>query len=200
MNWIWSNLDSMEATLIIVFVISCIYGVSEIFMNIRQSRHKGKSGVSDKGSLTLIYSSIALSYSLAFAFKFLLLGRIHEGGTLIFLAGIICIQAGSFIRVRSIMTLKKYFSYSVSVHEDQQIIEKGMYRTIRHPGYLGQMFIFIGIGLAFLNWISLLCMIIPVFIAFGYRIRTEEQVMREHFGEQFLEYRRRTKLLIPGIF
>ena len=44
------------------------------------------------------------------------------------------------------MTLRQYFTYSVAKVEDHKLIETGLYKNIRHPGYLGQLLIFLGIS------------------------------------------------------
>ena len=71
---------------------------------------------------------------------------------------------------------------------------------IRHPGYLGQMIIFIGIPTSFANWLSVILMIIPVLAGYIYRIRVEEKFMIEQMGAKYLDYQKRTKRLIPMIY
>lgn len=45
--------------------------------------------------------------------------------------------------------------------------------------------------------VAILALLLPSLI---YRIRIEEKLLAEHFGEAHREYARRTKRLIPGIW
>ena len=104
------------------------------------------------------------------------------------------------VRIRSILTLKNRFIYSVAKVEDHKLIETGIYKKIRHPGYLGQLIIFIGVSISLSNWISILLMVIPIAIGYHYRIAVEERFMIEQFGQQYSDYLKRTKKLIPMIY
>jgi protein-S-isoprenylcysteine O-methyltransferase Ste14 len=98
------------------------------------------------------------------------------------------------------MTLKQHFTYTVTKIENHELIESGLYRSIRHPGYLGQMIVFIGTSVSLSNWLSVLSMIIPVLLGFIYRISVEERFMINQMGEKYIEYQKRTKRLIPTIY
>jgi protein-S-isoprenylcysteine O-methyltransferase Ste14 len=102
--------------------------------------------------------------------------------------------------VTSILTLKKQFTYTVTKIENHDLIETGLYKNIRHPGYLGQLIIFIGISTCLSNWLSILLMIIPVLLGYLHRINIEEKFMVEHMGQKYLDYQKRTKKLIPTIY
>ena len=98
------------------------------------------------------------------------------------------------------MTLKSHFTYTVTKIENHELIETGLYKYIRHPGYLGQLLIFTGIAVSLSNWLSILLMIIPVLAGFLYRIKVEEKFMIRQLGEQYKEYQKRTKKIIPAIY
>ena len=80
------------------------------------------------------------------------------------------------------------------------LIEKGLYKFIRHPAYTGSLLTFLGFGLTFSNWLSALVLFVPLTGVFLYRIHVEEQALTEFFGDAYLQYRRRTKRLFPGIY
>lgn len=98
------------------------------------------------------------------------------------------------------MTLKQQFTYTVTKIEKHELIEKGLYKSIRHPGYLGQLIIFTGISTLLSNWLSILLMIIPVFLGYFYRIIVEEKFMVNQMGQKYIDYQKRTKKLIPMIY
>ncbi len=92
------------------------------------------------------------------------------------------------------------FTYTVSQVENHDLIVTGIYKFIRHPGYLGQLIIFAGISITLSNWLSILFMMIPVLIGYMNRINEEEGFMIQQFGSKYNEYMKQTKRLIPWIY
>jgi protein-S-isoprenylcysteine O-methyltransferase Ste14 len=189
----------MDPRIIIIIAISYLYGFFEIFMNLRR-RGKGKTTSSgDKGSLWLLYGLITVGYALSFAIGATKFGRIQPWGTF-FAIGMVLLSIGLAIRVYSILTLNQYFTYSVAKIENHKIIETGLYKFIRHPGYLGQLIIFIGITTSMSNWLSVLFMMVPVTLGYLYRIKVEECFLAEQLGEDYWNYQERTKRIIPLLY
>ena len=189
----------MDLKIIIIIVVSYSYGLFEVFMYLRQ-RARGKITYSgDKGSLWLLYGLITLGYALSFSIGATKIGRVYPWNTF-FAIGMAFIAIGLTVRVHSILTLKQFFTYSVAKVDDQKIIESGMYKFIRHPGYLGQLMIFLGISISVSNWLSVLLMMVPVTVGYLYRIQVEEKFMLEEMREDYLDYRSRTKRIIPMIY
>jgi protein-S-isoprenylcysteine O-methyltransferase Ste14 len=84
--------------------------------------------------------------------------------------------------------------------DNHELIETGLYKIIRHPGYLGQLIIFLGISTSLSNWLSVLLMIVPVLLGYLNRIIVEEKFMIEQMGQKYIDYQKRTKRLIPMIY
>jgi len=189
----------MDSKIIVIIAVSYLYGFFEVFLNIRQRRKSHVTTSSDKGSLWGLYGLITLGYALSFAIGATKLGRIYYWNTF-FAVGMGLIVTGFLIRIHSILTLKQYFTYSVAKLDNHPLVETGLYQFIRHPGYLGQILIFIGISISLSNWLSILAMTIPVAIGYSYRIKVEERFMLEQLGEDYLNYQERTKRLIPLIY
>lgn len=165
-------------------------------------RNRGKSKVSskgDKGSLWWLYGLITFGYALSFAIGATKIGRIYAWNTF-FVIGMTLIIFGFMIRIFSILTLKQYFTYSVAKVENHKIIETGLYKYIRHPGYLGQLMLFLGISISISNWISILAMMIPISLGYLYRIKVEERFMADHLDKEYLNYQERTKRIIPMVY
>lgn len=70
-------------------------------------------------------------------------------------------------------------------------VTKGIYRYSRHPMYLSQYLVLVGIGIATASWIILLVSIIfMIFLKFY--TDYEERHCRERYGESYKEYLART--------
>jgi protein-S-isoprenylcysteine O-methyltransferase Ste14 len=189
----------MNIKLLIIIVISVLYGLFEIFMSLRQRSKRSIVKSGDRLSLWILIISISAGYWLSFMIGGTRTGRIYHWNTF-FAIGSVLIVIGLIIRTTSILTLKQQFTYTVSEVENHTLIEKGLYKSIRHPGYLGQLIIFTGISTLLSNWLSILLMIIPVFFGFYYRIIIEEKFMVNQMGQKYIDYQNRTKRLIPMIF
>ena len=188
----------MDAKIIIIIAVSYLYGIFEVFMNLRQRNKSKVTNSSDKKSIWWLYSLITVGYALSFSIGATKIGRIYHWNTF-FVIGMALIVTGLMIRIYSILTLKQYFTYSVGKVENHKIIETGMYKFIRHPGYLGQLIIFTGISISLSNWLSILAMMMPIIFGYAYRITVEERFMVEQFGNDYLDYQKRTKKIIPFV-
>jgi protein-S-isoprenylcysteine O-methyltransferase Ste14 len=190
---------TMDLKIIIIIAVSYLYGFFEVFMNLRQRSKSKVTTSSDKSSLWWLYGLITLGYALSFSIGATRIGRIYYWNTF-FAIGMALFVIGFIIRIHSLLTLKQYFTYSVAKVENHKIIESGLYKFIRHPGYLGQLIIFIGISTSISNWLSILVMMIPITLGYLYRIKVEERFMLEQLGEEYLNYQERTNGLIPKIY
>ena len=164
---------------------------------LKSKRNVSKSG--DKGSIWLLGISISIGYWLSFIMASTKMGRIYHWNTFFAIGSVFAI-IGLIIRVTSILTLKQQFTYTVTKIDNHELVETGLYKSIRHPGYLGQLIIFLGISTALSNWLSILFMIIPVFLGYLNRIKVEEKFMIEEMGQKYIDYQKKTKRLIPMIY
>jgi protein-S-isoprenylcysteine O-methyltransferase Ste14 len=117
-----------------------------------------------------------------------------------FWAGIALIIIGFTIRLAAIFTLRRYFTVDVAIAKDHKVIDHGLYSIVRHPSYAGSTLSFFGLGLAFVNWLSLAILIIGPGLAIAYRIYVEEQALTDALGDDYRAYAARHKRLIPGLY
>jgi len=97
------------------------------------------------------------------------------------------------------LALGKQYSAEVTIQEDHQLITSGPYRLIRHPRYLGILWVCLGVSLMFHTWIGLAIFPLVLGLLLS-RIHDEEQLMLQEFAEQWLKYRKRSWRLIPFLF
>ena len=97
-------------------------------------------------------------------------------------------------------TLKRSYSGTLVVRRDHKLVTHGIYRFTRHPIYLGAiMGLCVGIPLFALSLYGFLILSALVPIALN-RIRMEEAMLTEEYGEAYRSYRERTSKLIPLIY
>jgi protein-S-isoprenylcysteine O-methyltransferase Ste14 len=96
--------------------------------------------------------------------------------------------------------LGRSFTGAVIVRTDQTVVQRGAYRYVRHPSYTAGMIMFLGIGLAIGNWISIAVLIAAVVIVYGYRVAVEERALVAVIGDPYRTYMTRTKRFVPFVF
>ena len=75
----------------------------------------------------------------------------------------------------------------------------GLYKYTRHPSYSGLLLICFGLSMG-MNSLFSAFGILPVVIAVLYRIKVEEAILIQEFGEVYKDYMENTGKLIPKIF
>jgi protein-S-isoprenylcysteine O-methyltransferase Ste14 len=192
-----TNILKMKISIIFIF-ISLIWIVSEIILaKAKHSKATDSKGL-DKSSLRFLWMTIIASIIIGVFIGISGIGFIPV--KMISLIGLVLIVLGLIVRWTAILTLKKYFTVDVSILKEHKIIDKGIYKVIRHPAYAGSLLSFLGLGLAFSNWLSTLVIFIPILIAFIYRIQIEEKTLIQAFGDEYINYSKTTKRLIPMIY
>ena len=92
-----------------------------------------------------------------------------------------------------------YAAANVRVEKGQRVVDSGVYGLVRHPMYLGALFLIVGTPLALGSLWTLV--LTPVFLLLLYfRISSEEKVlMRDLAG--YAEYQRKVRYrLIPFVW
>jgi protein-S-isoprenylcysteine O-methyltransferase Ste14 len=102
-----------------------------------------------------------------------------------------------FIFARAHRDLKAYWSPSLEIFQGHSLMTEGIYHYIRHPMYASQWVWSIAQILLLQNWLagpSTLVVFIPFYFL---RVRAEEKMMLETFGDQYREYMKTTGWVIP---
>ncbi|MDN3695541.1 isoprenylcysteine carboxylmethyltransferase family protein [Chryseobacterium tructae] len=184
----------------ILYIVSMIaWFLSEfLYKNMLKSGKEDKKG-KDKSTLNILWLAIPFSIAAAVAVSNLSTLPIAHGNWIMY-CGEALILIGIIFRFIIIRSLGKYFTVDVTIKEDHKIKKEGFYKYLRHPSYAFSLLTSLGLGLYLNNWLSLIFAFVPPFLAFAYRIKIEEQALVEQFGEEYIEYRRTTKKLIPFIY
>jgi protein-S-isoprenylcysteine O-methyltransferase len=178
-----------------------IYMLSEIGLGILKHANSNESQLIDRGSLALLWTVNVFSVTLGFALESMLpaltLGDLAAPARLL---GVTLFVVGLAIRWYAIIYLGRFFTVNLAIAKDHKLIDAGPYRYIRHPSYTGALTAFLGLGLCLGNWASLAVVSVPTFLVFLRRMRVEEAALLLGLGNQYQDYMKRTKQLIPGIY
>jgi len=114
--------------------------------------------------------------------------------------GILLFVFGFALRFYSIRTLGSLFTFEVGMRKNHKLITHGPYTFIRHPSYLGYICLSLGMYLFFATFMGMILTLVTCFFFYTKRIPLEEQVLLDNFGDEFKQYKKKTKKLIPFIF
>ena len=121
-------------------------------------------------------------------------------GAFVFGIGMVLLAAGVGLRWSSFWALGQYFTFTVEVSPEQQIITAGPYRLLRHPGYAGGLLAMIGIGVIYSNWIGLAVISLSSLAITVWRIHIEEAALLGTAGDPYRHYAEHHKRLMPLIW
>lgn len=181
-------------------VVGIVWPVSEVLLGLFKRARRASATVKDRGSLMVLWGAIGLGFWAGFSVRFTGVGAmgvplvVHES------VGLAVLLCGLALRWAAVITLGRLFTANVAVHEGQRVVRTGVYRHVRHPAYSGLLLAFVGLGVGFGNWLSVVFLFVPIAAALAYRIRVEEAALLEALGSEYADYCRVTKRLIPGIY
>ncbi|MGZ3687717.1 MAG: protein-S-isoprenylcysteine O-methyltransferase [Bdellovibrionota bacterium] len=115
-------------------------------------------------------------------------------------AGAACLAMNFWLFHRSHADLGTNWSVTLQVREGHQLVSSGIYKRIRHPMYSSIYCNVLAQAFLLPNWIAGMAGLIGFTMMFAFRLRPEEQMMIDQFGDQYRAYASRTKRLIPGIW
>jgi protein-S-isoprenylcysteine O-methyltransferase Ste14 len=107
--------------------------------------------------------------------------------------------ASIFPPIHGFILLNKVGDPQGQMEETTKLIEAGLYKYIRHPMY--SSFVLAGPG-AFLKHVSFLtaAMVVICLVSTYLTAKVEQGEMIERFGDDYIQYMKRTRMFIPFLF
>lgn len=113
--------------------------------------------------------------------------------------GAVVMIGGLWLFWRSHADLGVNWSITLELRKDHQLVKHGVYRSIRHPMYAAIWLFSLAQGLLLQNWLAGWSALVTFAALYAFRVRREEQMMCEKFGQQYVDYMRHTGRLIPRL-
>ena len=111
--------------------------------------------------------------------------------------GVVLIGLALLVFWRAHADLGLNWSPSLEIRTEHKLITNGIFGYIRHPMYASQWIWVIAQPLLIQNWVAgflNLLVFIPFYIL---RVRAEEQLMIDTFGDEYREYMKKTGAVFP---
>lgn len=115
------------------------------------------------------------------------------------ITGLLMFAIFSWLQVFSYKSLGNSYAPDIVILKDHRLHTGGVYKFIRHPQYISQVLSDLGAGLALMSYIAVpivLLIELPLFIM---RASLEEKMLVKHFGNEYVEYKKRSGFILPFI-
>ena len=120
--------------------------------------------------------------------------------TVVLIVGVILCGLGVVFAIWARRQLgKNWGSRPSAQQEGQELMTSGPYHFVRHPIYTGMLSALIGSALVGGTLWFIIFVLICVLLTWK-RIRAEEKFMMQQFPNQYHDYKKRTRVLIPFVF
>ena len=129
--------------MILAYVLIVVFLGIERCMRKTDDAKSLSRGSFDRGSTFLIAAAFAVAILVAPLLDYLQLGVVGYA-TAVGSAGISMMIFGLLIRVWAARTLGEFYTRTLTVDEKQYVVERGPYRFVRHPGYVGIILLWTG--------------------------------------------------------
>jgi len=116
----------------------------------------------------------------------------------IFVIGSALTYAGVGIAIWARYHIAQYWSATVALRADHELIRTGPYSRIRHPIYTGMLLAVLGTAIAIGRFRALAGFAI-ILAGFTWKSMQEEKLLAKQFGPAFDEHRRRTGFFLPRL-
>ncbi len=94
-------------------------------------------------------------------------------------------------------SLGKNWTNTLEIKEKHELVQNGPYKNIRHPMYTHFWLLIISQGLILNNWIVMIYGVFAWGILYFLRVKNEEEMMIEEFGDEYRGYMDKTGRLFP---
>ncbi len=137
-----------------------------------------------------------LAIFLAFAFR---LPPESPPGSPRLVAALFLGAAAAVLSWTSVKHLGKQFRIHAGLYEDHELVRTGPYAFLRHPIYTSLLAILLCTVLTLTPWEWGLVSLALFLVGTEIRVRTEDKLLAERFGEEFRNYRSSVRAYIPFV-
>jgi protein-S-isoprenylcysteine O-methyltransferase Ste14 len=193
----------MEEGLLFRLLFICLYSV---FAGIRiyfRTRNIGRESKDEESSLNRagIFLSIAILFFFAFTFLYLLvpdwiLFAHFDYPVEVRWIGVVSGIATIVLLYWTHTTLGKQYSAKLEIQQEHELIQTGVYATVRHPMYTVFISFSLAVAIVSSNWLMIISAML-IGVGLYWITLTEEQMLTREFGEEYSAYQSRTGRFLP---
>lgn len=153
--------------------------------------------------------SVTIRKTLTYLFGFFLLAQffgltffpIRGEAFFVELMGLFLVLSGVAISVIARIYLGTNWAHAAEyqIKERHALVTEGIYAYIRHPIYSGLILAYVGAELVAKSYLFIPLFFLMIFM-FYQQGKSEEKILTAHFGKDYKDYMKRTKMFLPFVF
>jgi protein-S-isoprenylcysteine O-methyltransferase Ste14 len=113
--------------------------------------------------------------------------------------GVVILASALYVFWRAHADLGVNWSPTLELREKHQLITSGIYGVIRHPMYASQWLWVIAQPMLLPNWIAGWLNLLIFIVFYAVRVKAEEQLMIEQFGDDYRAYMKKVGAVFPKL-
>ena len=197
-------IPNLLSAAVLAFVVVCWIAFVAFFF-LRKNPHDGEAEFERKSvpSSRIGIAMQGLAYAIIWAAHrpyFTPFVEVGTAGEIVLAILTAALAAGSvWFVVAAARELGREWSLTARVVEGHRLVTAGPYRYVRHPIYTGMLGMLLATALAVGHWLALPFAVFVYTLGTLVRVRAEERLLRETFGERFEDYARRVAAFVPGL-
>jgi protein-S-isoprenylcysteine O-methyltransferase Ste14 len=114
--------------------------------------------------------------------------------------GVLLMVAALALLYETHRQLGRNWSVTLDTRKKHKLVDSGLYAHIRHPMYSAFWLLALAQAALLANWVAGFSGIVGWGILFFLRVGREERLMIDTFGNEYRDYMRRTKRVIPMVY
>ncbi|GGA71122.1 farnesyl cysteine carboxyl-methyltransferase [Edaphobacter acidisoli] len=90
-----------------------------------------------------------------------------------------------------------HLRFEAAISDGHKLIRTGPYALVRHPIYASMLAVLLATGIVVTPWRLFVVALVVFLIGTEIRVQTEDNLLANHFGSEFSEYRKSVPAYIP---
>ena len=189
-------MQNIDIVLILVWAAYFTYWILSAWKD--RSPLKRRPGVKPTGIMLLMLPVEMGSVLLVTFFPDIITGRFLPAAAPCIIAGTVITLIGLAFAIWARLHLGKSWTGLPAIRQNHEMVRTGPYSAVRNPIYTGILVALAGTAIATGYTAALLLLIVAGIVFIG-KIRTEERLLEDEFGEDYLRYKREVKALVPYV-
>jgi len=111
--------------------------------------------------------------------------------------GLAILIFGIFLEAWAMKTLDRYYSPGAELLSDGKVVQEGPFALVRHPIYVGDIFLQLGIALALMSYLAVTFVVIIYLPVLLHKAQLEEDLISREHPEDYREYKNKVGMFFP---
>jgi len=181
------------------YVVIAAFFVVQRLLRKTEGAKSFHGGPYDRGNMLLVGFATGLGLWLPIMVQVLGIA-IFQFNVVACLVALAVMLLGVGLRVWAAVSLGAFYTTTLMVTEGQRVVTSGPYTLVRHPGYLGEILLWAAFGVLSESLVVVILLPLMFIAVYLYRISAEEVMLASELGDDYLQYQKRTRKLVPLVY